>query len=111
MLAACGFAHRHLQADGPARRYLAQAVFPVYILHQTLIIMLAHALKPIKMSASLEGAILVVLTLTLSFAGVEIVRRVRWLRPLFGLGKAEEGAHSKPAAPGKAASTASPANA
>lgn len=91
MLAACGFAHRHLQSDGPARRYLAQAVFPVYILHQTLIIVMAHALKPFNMSPGLEGAILVVLTLSFSFAGVEIVLRVRWLRPLFGLGKAQEG--------------------
>ncbi len=91
MLAACGFAHRHLQSDGPARRYLTQAVFPVYILHQTLIVVMAHALKPVKLSPTLEGALLVVLTLALSFAGVEIVRRIPLLRPLLGLGKQEEG--------------------
>jgi surface polysaccharide O-acyltransferase-like enzyme len=100
VVAACGFAHRHLQTDGPARRYLTQAVFPVYILHQTLIVAMAHALKPVKLSPGLEGLVLVVLTLSLSFAGVEIVRRVRWLRPLFGLGKVEESGSAKSAPAG-----------
>ena len=86
MCAACGFAHRHLQFDSAKRRYLAQAVFPVYILHQTLIVVLEHGLKPCKFDAGMEALLLIVLTLTLSFAGFELVRRVRVLRPLFGLG-------------------------
>jgi glucans biosynthesis protein C len=85
MLAAFGFAHRHLQFDSPRREYLAQAVFPVYIVHQTLIIMLAHWFKPAKLAPALEGVILIVLTLTLSFGLAEIVRRVAFLRPFFGL--------------------------
>lgn len=114
MLAACGFAHRHLQSDGPVRRYLTQAVFPVYILHQTLIVVMAHALKVVKLSPAIEGVILVVLTLSLSFAGVEIVRRVRWLRPLFGLGKVEEGGRgdsSSVRTAGKSTATLAPASA
>ncbi len=83
--AVCGFGHRHLQFDSPARRYLTQAVFPLYIVHQTLIVSLAHALKPARLPPALEGLILVLLTLTISFAVVEVVRRVALLRPLFGL--------------------------
>jgi glucans biosynthesis protein C len=86
ILAACGFAQRHLDRDGPARRYLTEAVFPVYILHQTLIVVLAHALKPLDRPPGLEAVLLVVLVTVLSFAGFEIVRRVPLLRPLFGLG-------------------------
>jgi surface polysaccharide O-acyltransferase-like enzyme len=86
ILAACGFAQRHLDRDGPARRYLTDAVFPVYILHQTLIVVLAHALKPLHRPPGLEAVLLVVLVTVLSFAGFEIVRRVPLLRPLFGLG-------------------------
>jgi hypothetical protein len=85
IVAACGFARRHLQSDGPARRYLTEAVFPVYIVHQTLIVTLAHALKTVHRSPGIEGVILVVLTLCLSFGAFEIVRRVALLRPLFGL--------------------------
>lgn len=86
ILAACGFARRHLDHDGPARRYLTEAMFPVYILHQTVIVVLAHALKPLHRPAGLEAGMLVVLTTLLCFAGFEVVRRVAVLRPLFGLG-------------------------
>lgn len=85
MVAACGFAARHLERDGPARRYLAAAVFPVYIVHQTLIVTLAHYAKPLRLAPVIEAVLLTVLTLTLSFAVFECVRRVPLLRPLFGL--------------------------
>ncbi|WP_312550011.1 acyltransferase family protein [Massilia sp.] len=83
--AACGFGARHLERDGPARRYLVEAVFPVYIVHQTLIVALAHWLKPARLAPGIEGVLLTVLTLTLSFAIFEAVRRIKLLRPLFGL--------------------------
>ena len=88
IVAVCGFAHRHLQFDSDARRYLAQAVFPVYIVHQTLIVSMAHALKPLRLAPGIEAILLVVLTLTASFAIFEAVRRCPPLRPLFGLGGA-----------------------
>ncbi|MDE2430932.1 MAG: acyltransferase family protein [Burkholderiales bacterium] len=88
ILTVCGFAHRHLQFDSSQRRYLTDAVFPVYIVHQTLIITMAHLLKPVGMSALREGMIIVILTFTLSFGIYEIVRRIWLLRPLFGLSNA-----------------------
>ena len=97
--AACGFAHHHLQRDSAARRYLTEAVFPVYIAHQTLIVVLAHSLKPAKLHPGLEALLLIVVTTCASFAVVEVVRRVPVLRPLFGLTyKARETArHPAPA--------------
>lgn len=83
--AACGFAARHLERDGPARRYLVTAIFPVYIAHQTLIVVLAHLFKPAKLAPGVEALLLTVLTLALSFAVFETVRRVPLLHPLFGL--------------------------
>lgn len=88
IVAACAFAHRHLGHDGPARRYLTEAVFPVYIAHQTLIVVVAHALKPLHMAPGLEAVLLVATTLTGSFALFEVVRRVPLLRPVFGLAPA-----------------------
>ncbi|MFL6672941.1 MAG: acyltransferase family protein [Massilia sp.] len=85
--AACGFAQRHLQFDGPARRYLTEAVFPVYIVHQTLIVSLAHAFKPLHRAPGLEAILLVVLTITISFGIFELVRSSALLRPLFGLAR------------------------
>ena len=85
IVAACGFAARHLDRDGPARRYLNEAVFPVYILHQTLIVVLAHGMQPLRIAPGLEAMLLVVLTLGLSFGAFGLIRRVAVLRPLFGL--------------------------
>lgn len=106
IVAVCGFAHRHLYSDGPARRYLTQAVFPVYIVHQTLIVCMAHLLKPANLMPGLEAAVLIVLTLTLSFAVFEVARRVALLRPLFGISGPVP--HAEPASDTRAA-TARPA--
>ena len=55
MAAAVGFAHRHLNVDGAARRWLTEAVFPVYVLHQTLIVLGAMVLAPLALRPALEG--------------------------------------------------------
>ncbi len=85
IVAALGFARRHLNFDAPARRYLNDAVFPVYILHQTLTILLAHALLPRALAPGAEAPLLVLGTFGFSLLGYECVRRQRWLRPVFGL--------------------------
>ena len=86
-MAVCGFAHRHLQFDHALRRYLTQAVFPVYIVHQTLIVLFSQWLKPAALAPGIEGPLLVGLTFSVSFGLFEIVRRVPVLRPFFGLAK------------------------
>lgn len=87
ILTVCGFGRRHLNFDSAKRRYLTEAVFPVYILHQTLIVTMAHWMKPIKLAPSIEGVFLIVLTFAISFGVFEVVRRIAVLRPLFGLGR------------------------
>jgi glucan biosynthesis protein C len=85
IVAVLGFARRHLTQDGPARRYLTDAVFPIYLLHQTFTILLARALAPAQLAPGVEAMLLVFGTFALCFASYECVRRVRWLRPSFGL--------------------------
>jgi peptidoglycan/LPS O-acetylase OafA/YrhL len=89
ILALLGFAYRWLRqgklTDSPARRYLTAAIFPFYILHQTVIVVAGHTLTPLGLPAWAEGVILVGVTVAACCGGYEIVRRVAWLRPLFGL--------------------------
>lgn len=80
-----GFAYRFRTMDGAALRYLVPAVFPVYILHQSVIVILAHNAQPLRLTPLLEGPLLVVLTFAACFAGYECIRRTPLLRPLFGL--------------------------
>jgi peptidoglycan/LPS O-acetylase OafA/YrhL len=83
--AVVGFAHRHLTHDSAARRYLTTAIFPVYILHQTVIVVAAHALKPSHLYPPVEGVLLVLVTAATCLLSYEAIRRLAWLRPLFGL--------------------------
>ncbi len=88
IVAVLGFARRLAPGDSPLLRYLTAAVFPVYILHQTLIVLVSRLLLPLALSPWLEAPLLVLSTFALSFAGYEAVRRVAVLRPLFGLKRA-----------------------
>jgi Acyltransferase family len=85
MVAVLGFARRWLTADSPARRYLTDAIFPYYIVHQTAIIMIAHALRGQGLPAGLEAGIVISGTIAACVVTYEIVRRVTILRLLFGL--------------------------
>jgi peptidoglycan/LPS O-acetylase OafA/YrhL len=85
--AVLGFARRHWMHDSAARRYLTAAIFPVYILHQTVIIVLAHTLQPAHMAPPVEGLLLVATTAAACFMAYEVIRRVRLLQPLFGVGR------------------------
>jgi hypothetical protein len=85
MVAVTGFARRWFTADSALRRYLTEAVFPYYIVHQTAIILIAHALHGRDLPAWLEAGIVITGTIATCVLSYEIVRRVTILRPLFGL--------------------------
>jgi len=91
IVAVLGFARRHFNRDNAVRRYLTTAVFPVYILHQTVIVVAAHALQPVQLGPLLEGFVLVLVTTAVCFLGYESIRRIAVLRPLFGLAVSANG--------------------
>jgi glucan biosynthesis protein C len=84
--AAFGFARRYLsERNGVLRRYLTDAIFPFYIIHMLTIQVGGHYLTRFGLSIGMEFALLVSATVFSCFVTYEIVRRVAWLRPLFGL--------------------------
>ena len=85
ILVLLGMAARHLSFDGPARRYLTEAIFPVYVFHQTITVAVGYYLGDSSVGFWQEFLALVGTTFVGSFAGFEICRRVRALRPLVGL--------------------------
>ena len=91
IVAALGFADRHLQREGRWwmrwRRWLSDAVFPLYILHQTLIVVGARLLAPLHWPWPIQAAVLVLATLSLGLGSAWLLARVRWqpLRIAFGL--------------------------
>jgi len=89
LVAAGGFAHRHLNHDHPWRQPLSNAVFPVYVFHQTVLIGWTQWLRPLGWLPWLEGPVLVIGTLLLSYLAYRMVRPVPWLRPWFGVHQAD----------------------
>lgn len=85
ILALLGLARRFLNHDCPVRRYLTEAIFPVYILHQTITVSAGYALTRTGLDVWTEFTALTVITFAGSFAGFEIIRRIAALRSLFGL--------------------------
>lgn len=96
-----GLAQHFLNRPSRALTYMTEAIFPWYILHQTLTVMLGYWLTRRGLPVGLEAALVIGGT----FAGCAllhelVIRRVGFLRPLFGL---------KPAKATEAARTASAA--
>jgi glucans biosynthesis protein C len=85
LIAAFGFAKTHLNRDSWLRAHLSEAVFPVYLLHQTIIIVMSQILLPLGLRPAIEGPFLIICTFTLSYVGYKLVRRIGFLRPWFGL--------------------------
>lgn len=96
-VAAVGFAHRHLNHDGAWRRTLTEAVFPVYVLHQTVIVLTVMALRPAQLRPLVEGPIVIAATFSICAIGYLALRRGRALRLVFGLSPIDE--HAGPDVP------------
>lgn len=85
IVALLGFARRHWNRDSPLRRYLTEAIFPFYILHQTAIVVIAYHLDKLSLPLALEVALVISGTAAVCWGGFEVVRRIGVLRPMFGL--------------------------
>lgn len=81
-----GFGSRYLRTkDGPLLRYLTDAVFPLYLAHQTILVVAVWLLRPASLPPVIEATTLAAITFGGSFAIYESVRRIGWLRPVWGL--------------------------
>ncbi|MBJ7574116.1 acyltransferase family protein [Luteimonas sp. MC1828] len=82
------FAWGHTLLNRPMRwlPYASEAVYPWYILHQSLIVLVAYWLIPLRLGAWLEPALVTLATIGGCLLLHEfVIRRVSLLRPLFGL--------------------------
>jgi glucan biosynthesis protein C len=81
-----GHGHRHLNHPWPWLRWANESVYPWYVLHQTLIIVAVVWLAPFALGPVFEPALILAATIGGCWLLTDgLVRRVRWLRPLFGL--------------------------
>lgn len=91
LLAILGWAHALLNRPFAWLPKANEAVYPWYMLHQSLIVLIAWWLVPLKLGAALECTLVVLGTVAgCHLLHTHLIRRVNWLRPLFGLKSAVE---------------------
>ena len=80
-----GAGKRHLDRTSPSLAYLAEASYPVYILHQTVIVLAAFWLVRLPVGLPAQWIAVFVTAVVVTFAIYELVRRLGVLRFLFGM--------------------------
>ncbi len=83
-----GFGYRYLNHQSRTLSYLSQSAYPIYILHMIFLYVGSYLIVPLGIPSSVKLILLVLFTFAGCFAMYELViRRVRILRPLFGMPK------------------------
>ena len=85
IIALVGIADRYWNRDHPWRATLAEAVFPFYIIHQTIIVVAGWYLKRAGVAALPSFVVLLAVTIAGCWIFYAIGRKIGWLRPLIGL--------------------------
>ena len=80
-----GYGRRYLDRTSPALDYLGEASYPVYLLHQTVIVIAAFYVVDLAAAEPLQWLTLLVVSVAGTFALYEVVRRTRVTRWAFGM--------------------------
>ena len=85
MIGLVGVGRRYLNRPSPALSYLAEASYPVYIIHQTAIVLVAAYLVTLPGGGAVQWAAVLIAGIAMTFGLYEAIRRVPPLRFLFGM--------------------------
>jgi glucans biosynthesis protein C len=86
VLAICGFGKRYLDKSSPVLTYLNKAVYPYYIIHQTVIVILGYYVVQWNLPLLPKFIILTALSIALILSLYHfIIRKTRLTRFLFGV--------------------------
>ena len=86
MIAILGYGSRHLDRPSRALAYCSTAVYPVYIVHLPVQFGLSHLVIPLALLPPVKLLLILAGTLAVSLVVYELlIKRARWIRPLFGM--------------------------
>ncbi len=85
LLAMLAFAQKYINRGSKVLTYLSGAAFPVYILHQSVMMVLAYFILKWPVGIGLQYVLIAGLTLVASLALYELFRRIRPLRVVLGI--------------------------
>ncbi len=87
VLALMGWGRHLLEGTNSFTAYMSAASYPVYIIHQGVLVAIAYYVLMFAIPAALQFAIIMILSILLTFACYEIVRRIPVVRQLFGIAR------------------------
>jgi len=87
-----GYGRRYLNRESAALAYLAEASYPVYLLHQTVIVVAAYYVVGLPATEPFQWLTLLVVSVAATFVLYELVRRFQTTRFLFGMRPQRKGA-------------------
>jgi peptidoglycan/LPS O-acetylase OafA/YrhL len=85
ILALLGLGRRYLNFSNKASKYMAAASFPVYLFHQTWIVVVGYYILLLTGDTTLQMILIFATSIPLTFATYELARRFSWSRALFGI--------------------------
>jgi len=85
ILSLTGYLGQYLNKPSKTLDYANEAVLPCYILHQSLIIILAINLLPLALPVWLEALLIILGTCAICLLSYELIKRLNFGRILFGL--------------------------
>ncbi|UXP32318.1 acyltransferase family protein [Reichenbachiella agarivorans] len=81
-----GFGYKYLNKPSSTLTYLSQAAYPIYITHMVFLYLASWFIFPLEIAPLLKLMLVIVFTFIGCFVTYEyVVRRVKWVRTLFGL--------------------------
>lgn len=81
-----GLGYQYLNKPGPALSYLSKAAYPVYIVHMFALFAGASIILPLELPVFVKFVFINIFTFLICFAIYELfIRRIGFIRPLFGL--------------------------
>lgn len=99
VLAALGLGAKYLNFSNRATRYFAKSSFPVYILHQPILLCVAFYVLETISSPYLQALVIAPVSFVLTFLAYELVRRIPPLRFCLGIKKEQKAPAEKPNQP------------
>jgi len=85
ILSVLAFGSLYLNKPRKALTYLSGAAYPVYIVHMIFLYMGSLFIFRLQLAPPLQFVLVLLFTVAGCFASYEIIRRIKWFRPLFGL--------------------------
>ena len=85
IIAMFGLGSVFLNRKSKVINYLSQASYPIYIIHMIFLYLAAYIIFPLEINVWLGFILINIFTFTGSFLVYEIIRRIFFLRPLFGM--------------------------